>query len=275
MKKCNQLQSFLSGHENWHRRQICQLFHIRPGYRILDVGCGSGRSTFQLAMQVRPGGRVVGITIDNNELKLARERAESFGLGKIVTFRQQDVISHLRQQDNVYDAIVFVGSLQYMEVPLTDLWSLVARRSRFLGVGDQISHSSDAPGLLNLLASWLLCDLHLALTGRPEHLLLTVEEIRNSILAVGYKIMEERIITTPEGLGEDLFCRHDWKALRKRVGVIADPQLRAIYRSRIETLLQLQLTGLTSWSTDYFAMFARSPTRQASHSACRGPLDYR
>lgn len=44
------------------------------GERILDVGCGSGHTTLQLAEAVRPGGRVIGIDISQPMLVAADKR---------------------------------------------------------------------------------------------------------------------------------------------------------------------------------------------------------
>jgi SAM-dependent methyltransferase len=47
----------------------------RPGERILDIGCGAGQTTLQLAEAVMPGGTVLGVDISRPMLDLARRRA--------------------------------------------------------------------------------------------------------------------------------------------------------------------------------------------------------
>ncbi len=49
---------------------------LRPGVRtVLDVGCGTGAYTLELARRLGPGGQVVGIDIDPDFVDRARERA--------------------------------------------------------------------------------------------------------------------------------------------------------------------------------------------------------
>ena len=45
------------------------------GERILDIGCGSGQSTIELAERVGPTGRVLGVDVSETLLEVARSRA--------------------------------------------------------------------------------------------------------------------------------------------------------------------------------------------------------
>jgi SAM-dependent methyltransferase len=47
---------------------------LRPGLRVLDVGCGCGATTLELADRVAPGGHVVGVDVSEPMLTRARER---------------------------------------------------------------------------------------------------------------------------------------------------------------------------------------------------------
>jgi SAM-dependent methyltransferase len=63
---------------------------VGPGMRVLDVGCGGGDVTFDLASLVGPTGRVVGVDIDPVKIGLARDDAERNRVGN-VEFRVGDV----------------------------------------------------------------------------------------------------------------------------------------------------------------------------------------
>jgi ubiquinone/menaquinone biosynthesis C-methylase UbiE len=56
------------------------LERLRPGMRVLDLGCGPGSITVGLAAAAAPG-EVVGIDIEASQVALGRERAASLGLG--------------------------------------------------------------------------------------------------------------------------------------------------------------------------------------------------
>ncbi len=63
----------------------------KPGERILDIGCGAGNTTLELARAVAPDGRVTGADISHTLLEVARRRgADMAG----VRFVEADVQVH-------------------------------------------------------------------------------------------------------------------------------------------------------------------------------------
>jgi SAM-dependent methyltransferase len=65
----------------------------KAGERILDVGCGCGATTLELARRVGPSGAVAGADIAAPMLAVARTSAEAAGLAQ-ATFVQADAQSH-------------------------------------------------------------------------------------------------------------------------------------------------------------------------------------
>lgn len=63
---------------------------LREGQSCLDVGCGGGDATLELARRVGPRGRVVGVDIDATKLELARAEAAERGV-RNVRFEQMDI----------------------------------------------------------------------------------------------------------------------------------------------------------------------------------------
>jgi SAM-dependent methyltransferase len=66
---------------------------LRPGQRVVDLGCGSGRTTLELAARVGSAGEVVGADISAEMLARGRERAARLGAGN-VEFVHADVQVH-------------------------------------------------------------------------------------------------------------------------------------------------------------------------------------
>jgi len=101
---------------------IIQLTGIQPDYRILDLCCGQGRHSIELA---RRGFRhVTGIDRSRYLIRLARKRAEQAGLS--VTFREGDA-RNPRLPDDRLDCVLLMGnSFGYFANPDDDLRVLQA-----------------------------------------------------------------------------------------------------------------------------------------------------
>jgi demethylmenaquinone methyltransferase/2-methoxy-6-polyprenyl-1,4-benzoquinol methylase len=61
-------------HHSWRERAAGRA-ELSPGDSVLDVCCGTGDLTFELASRVSPGGNVVGCDFSEPMLDLAREKA--------------------------------------------------------------------------------------------------------------------------------------------------------------------------------------------------------
>jgi demethylmenaquinone methyltransferase/2-methoxy-6-polyprenyl-1,4-benzoquinol methylase len=78
------LNSLMSAglHHRW-RERAAERAELGPGDSALDVCCGTGDLTLELADRVAPDGYVVGSDFSEPMLDLAREKAESRGAGGI------------------------------------------------------------------------------------------------------------------------------------------------------------------------------------------------
>lgn len=63
-----------------HKRRTYDLMHIAAGHKVLDVGCGPGTDTFQLASLVGETGHVIGIDADARLVTQANRRAIEAGV---------------------------------------------------------------------------------------------------------------------------------------------------------------------------------------------------
>lgn len=53
--------------------------HLQPGETVLDLGSGAGKICFIASQVVGPGGRVIGVDMNDNMLRLARQHQNAFG----------------------------------------------------------------------------------------------------------------------------------------------------------------------------------------------------
>src|SRR3954451_21245710 len=90
---------------------------LRPGLDLLDVGCGPGTITVDLAARVAPG-RVVGLDVSTDPLAEAREAAARAGVH--VTFEVGDVYA-LAAGDDTFDVVHAHQVLQHLTDPVAAL----------------------------------------------------------------------------------------------------------------------------------------------------------
>ena len=88
---------------------VCSKLGLRPGMRLLDVGCGWGSLALRAASEC--GVSVVGVTVSQAQVDLARARVRAAGLDGQVEIRLQD---YRDVSDGPYDAISSVGMSEHV-----------------------------------------------------------------------------------------------------------------------------------------------------------------
>ncbi|WP_033312041.1 cyclopropane-fatty-acyl-phospholipid synthase family protein [Streptomyces iakyrus] len=111
---------------------VCRKLGLRPGLRLLDVGCGWGSMAIHAARE--HGVSVVGVTLSQEQAAYARKRVADEGLTDKVEIRVQD---YRDVRDGPYDAVSsigmaeHVGAERYLEYA-DDLYSLLKPGGRLL-----------------------------------------------------------------------------------------------------------------------------------------------
>ncbi|MET8554145.1 cyclopropane-fatty-acyl-phospholipid synthase family protein [Streptomyces sp. NPDC004959] len=105
---------------------------LRPGQRLLDVGCGWGSMALHAAREY--GVEVVGVTLSREQAAYARKRVAEEGLGDKVEIRVQD---YRDVHDGPFDAISSIGMAEHVgaaryEEYAHDLYALLKPGGRLL-----------------------------------------------------------------------------------------------------------------------------------------------
>ena len=97
---------------------VCRKLQLRPGMRVLDIGCGWGEALKFAAERYGVSG--VGVTISNNQVDYARERCR----GLPIEIRLQDY----RDVDERFDAVLSIGMFEHVGVKNYRRYFELARR---------------------------------------------------------------------------------------------------------------------------------------------------
>ncbi|MFJ8465699.1 class I SAM-dependent methyltransferase [Streptomyces swartbergensis] len=111
---------------------VCRKLGLRPGQRMLDVGCGWGSMAVHAARE--HGVSVVGVTLSQEQAAYARKRVADEGLTDKVEIRVQD---YRDVRDGPYDAISSIGMAEHVGAQryldyATDLHGLLKPGGRLL-----------------------------------------------------------------------------------------------------------------------------------------------
>ena len=108
---------FAKAHDDLDRAQADKKAHIaaklalKPGQRVLDIGCGWGGMALYLNRVADVD--VLGITLSEEQLRIARERAAAAGVSDRVKFELLDY----RRVEGCFDRIVSVGMFEHVGPP--------------------------------------------------------------------------------------------------------------------------------------------------------------
>jgi len=110
-----------------------RLMGLRPGERVLDLGCGSGWATRLLARLVAEGpqgfGQVVGLDVSDEMIRLARESSKDFENVLYVWGSSQQI----PWEENFFDKVLSVESFYYypdQDRALAELFRVMAPHGR-------------------------------------------------------------------------------------------------------------------------------------------------
>lgn len=93
------------------KAHIAAKLACQPGMRVLDIGCGWGGMA--LYLHEKTGAEVLGVTLSEEQLKIARERAAERGVHGKVRFELIDY----RAVTGQFDRIVSVGMFEHVGTP--------------------------------------------------------------------------------------------------------------------------------------------------------------
>jgi arsenite methyltransferase len=201
------------------RRYVVELLAPRAGEHVLDVGCGPGRLTREIADAVGPDGRACGVDVSEEMLALAAqmnlELAHASGI-------------RLPFEEASFDAAVATQVYEFVEelsAALTELYRVLRVGGRALILDTDwdclIWHSSDAARMQRVLDGWRqrVADPHLPRTLAAHLRAVGFEVTRREALVIFDPIGDERSYSARQikhlgasAIGVSASEREDWAA---------------------------------------------------------------
>ncbi len=157
----NTLLSF--NQDKYWRRFAVRQCGLKPGGKALDVACGTGMLSFELARAVGPGGSVIGIDFCEEMLKIADKNLRKTSYQGIVRFMQGNAVD-LPFPDNTFDCATIGFALR--NVP--DIRKTIEEMARVVKPGGRVVNLElGKPSMIGFKqAYWLYFEKILPVMGR-------------------------------------------------------------------------------------------------------------
>lgn len=97
-------------------RKLIEGGEIKPGMKILDLGCGAGNVSFLLSDYLGADGIIVGIDSNEKAIERAKERSKELGLSNLY-FCVGDITQDFEMEHSNFDAIIVRRVLMYLPSP--------------------------------------------------------------------------------------------------------------------------------------------------------------
>jgi len=198
---------------------------IGPGEQVLDIGCGTGVVTREVARRVGPSGRVVGLDPSPPMLTVAREIAEREGVQDRIEFRVGDV-RDLPFDDATFDVVLAITVLSHT----TDAEQAIPGLVRVLRPCGRL-------GILDLdTTSWIISHPDRELTLRIGAVGATIatdgwlaRRLPGRLEAAGLEDVRVRAFTPIERDPSGFYARlaEIWAGAAARSGAVSDDELQA------------------------------------------------
>ncbi|MFE3379012.1 class I SAM-dependent methyltransferase [Streptomyces anulatus] len=153
---------------------ICRKLGLRPGARLLDIGCGWGSLTLYAAEH--HGVRVTAVTLAAEQAAYVREQVTARGLGELVEVLNIDYrdIAGRPETRGAYDAVSTIEMGEHVgdaEYPAFTAILHDALRPRGRALVQQMSRGTTAPGGGAFIESYIAPDMHMRPLGETVALL--------------------------------------------------------------------------------------------------------
>lgn len=107
--------------KGWRKRAVCEIADVQQKLSVLDVACGTGDFTIEIAKKVTEGSKIVGIDLSEGMMKVGREKIADAGVDATLEYGDCEALAC---QDNSFDRISVgfgVRNFEHLDLGLKEM----------------------------------------------------------------------------------------------------------------------------------------------------------
>lgn len=111
--------------KNWRRKAVRELADEARPLNVLDVACGTGDFTIEIAKKVAPDSRVVGVDISGGMIAVGLEKLSKLGINASMEVADCEALPY---EDNTFDRISVgfgVRNFEHLELGLSEMYRVL------------------------------------------------------------------------------------------------------------------------------------------------------
>ena len=101
--KLNHIMSFEID-KGWRKKAVRKIIDSDKSLEILDVACGTGDFSIEIAKQAKEGSRITGVDLSDGMLEIGKKKVSSLGMSETIKLEQGDC-ERLRFSDQSFDRV--------------------------------------------------------------------------------------------------------------------------------------------------------------------------
>lgn len=118
--------------KGWRKRAVKETIDCAEPMQVLDVACGTGDFTIEIARKAAPGSRITGIDLSEGMMKIGREKIASADVDATLEYGDCEALTYA---DNSFDRITVgfgVRNFEHLELGLREMYRVLKKGGKLV-----------------------------------------------------------------------------------------------------------------------------------------------
>ena len=118
--------------KGWRKKAVKETIDCAEPMQVLDVACGTGDFTIEIARKAAPGSRITGIDLSEGMMKIGREKIASADVDATLEYGDCEALTYA---DNSFDRITVgfgVRNFEHLELGLREMYRVLKKGGKLV-----------------------------------------------------------------------------------------------------------------------------------------------